>query len=110
MLPRFFTSNPDFKPAKKALHVAVKNTRISVSSCQAIELAPSLLIQTPVLGTFEQSQELEMSLDRLYGADGGFRGFIGIEVLRRFDVTLDFSRKRIYLKPNEEIGTPFKLR
>ena len=51
-----------------------------------------------------------MSLDRLYGADGGFRGFIGIEVLRRFDVTLDFSRKRIYLKPNEEIGTPFKLR
>jgi hypothetical protein len=36
-------------------------------------------------------------------------GNIGSAVLRRFRVTFDYSRKRVYLEPNERFAEPFEF-
>jgi hypothetical protein len=40
---------------------------------------------------------------RQEGADG----IVGSDLLRRFHVVFDYSRLKLYLKPNREFGTPF---
>jgi hypothetical protein len=41
-------------------------------------------------------------------ADAGNAGPIGNQVFSRFKVTLDYSRSRMYLEPNEFFGNPFE--
>jgi hypothetical protein len=41
-------------------------------------------------------------------ADEGNAGPIGNQVFSRFKVTLDYSRSRMYLEPNEMFGNPFE--
>jgi hypothetical protein len=50
-----------------------------------------------------------LSLDTagvLAGSEGD--GLLGGEVLRRFTVTLDYGRGRMYLQPNARLGEPFR--
>jgi S1-C subfamily serine protease len=42
----------------------------------------------------------------LSGSEGD--GLLGGEVLRRFTVTLDYGRGRMYLQPNARLGEPFR--
>jgi len=37
----------------------------------------------------------------------GFLGLLGMEVIKRFDVILDYQRKILYLKPNRDYNLPF---
>ncbi len=39
----------------------------------------------------------------------GYLGILGIEVIRRFNVILDYAHKKIYLKPNQAYHEVFKL-
>jgi hypothetical protein len=39
----------------------------------------------------------------------GYLGILGIEVIKRFNVILDYAHKKIYLKPNKSYGSPFKI-
>lgn len=41
-------------------------------------------------------------------ATANYDGTIGGDILRRFTVTLDYSRARMILEPNAEFGTPFE--
>lgn len=41
-------------------------------------------------------------------ATAGYDGTIGGDILRRFTVTLDYSRARMMLQPNASFGTPFE--
>jgi hypothetical protein len=43
------------------------------------------------------------------GVSGGTVGLLGGEVLRRFTVTVDYSRFRIILDPNGQLGTPMEF-
>jgi hypothetical protein len=62
-----------------------------------------------VIGPFEMPHPVVAFTDDAAGlrTDPQSAGLIGMEVLSRFDVTLDYSRERIYLKPNRRFGEPF---
>jgi predicted aspartyl protease len=59
----------------------------------------SFIIKDPITG-FSQSDEGDF-------ASTNFAGVIGNEVLRRFDVVIDYSRKRLILSPNKNFGAPY---
>ncbi|TCC99500.1 FKBP-type peptidyl-prolyl cis-trans isomerase [Pedobacter hiemivivus] len=39
----------------------------------------------------------------------GYLGILGIEVIKRFNVILDYAHKRIYLKPNQSFNSNFTI-
>lgn len=39
----------------------------------------------------------------------GYLGILGIEVIKHFNVILDYAHKKIYLKPNKAYGSPFRI-
>ena len=41
-------------------------------------------------------------------ARDGYLGILGIEIIKRFNVILDYANRKIHLKPNEEYGNEFK--
>ena len=41
--------------------------------------------------------------------DLGCNGLIGIEVMSQFNMIFDYSRNRLYLKPNKNYGVLFEL-
>lgn len=42
-------------------------------------------------------------------AKDGYLGILGIEVIKRFNVIIDYAGKKIYLKPNQSYNEAFKL-
>jgi hypothetical protein len=57
------------------------------------------IIKDPIAG-FAESEEGDF-------ASTNFDGVIGNEVLRRFDVVIDYSRRRLILSPNRNFGAPY---
>lgn len=58
-----------------------------------------LIIKDPITG-FSQSEQGDF-------ASTNFDGVIGNEVLRRFDVVVDYSRRRLILSPNKNFDAPY---
>ena len=58
-----------------------------------------LIIKDPITG-FSQSEQGDF-------ASTNFDGVIGNEVLRRFDVVVDYSRRRLILRPNKNFDAPY---
>jgi Aspartyl protease/PDZ domain len=67
---------------------------------KAVQLG-QLIIENPVAGF---SQDTEGS-----GASEENDGFIGGEILHRFKVILDYSRKQMILEPNKSLGDPYEV-
>ncbi len=61
-----------------------------------------------VIGRAEWAEIGPYRLEGPYGATGGVQ-LIGLEALRRFDVTFDYSRKQMFLLPNEHFNDPFNF-
>lgn len=59
-----------------------------------------LVLENPVV-LLSEDTEGEMA------SEGG-AGIIGNEIFKRFKLTLDYSRSRMYLEPNELFGNPFE--
>ncbi|WP_309709057.1 aspartyl protease family protein [Armatimonas sp.] len=61
------------------------------------------------LGPFALEKPLIKLSQQKSGADASERtaGRLGAEVLRRFTVTFDYGRKRLYLMPNAQLRDPF---
>jgi hypothetical protein len=74
-------------------------TKTKVGRVDALELGP-FTIERPVAG-FEYDAKGA-------GANADVAGNIGGEVLRRFTVTFDYSRRVMYLEPNAAFTEPFE--
>jgi hypothetical protein len=68
------------------------------------------VLESATMGAFTlQAPVGTLSLDTagvLSGAEGD--GLVGGDVLRRFTVTLDYGRGRMYLRANDRLGEPFR--
>ncbi|CAM4423472.1 Domain amino terminal to FKBP-type peptidyl-prolyl isomerase [Pedobacter westerhofensis] len=51
---------------------------------------------------------VRLTLNEKAEAKDGYLGILGIEIIKRFNVIMDYGRKRIYLKPNDSFGNVFE--
>jgi len=76
------------------------NQQVITGRANAVKLGSFTLKNVPV----------QFSLDTEgAGASEENDGLIGGEILRRFKVTLDYSRKRMILEPNKSFNDPYNL-
>jgi len=52
---------------------------------------------------------IRLTVNEAAEARDGYLGILGIEVIKRFNVILDYANKKIYLKPNAAYNSEFKL-
>jgi len=50
---------------------------------------------------------IDLTMNDKAEASEGYLGMIGIEIIRKFNVILDYADKKIYLKPNKMYKVPF---
>lgn len=64
---------------------------------------------TLAMGPFQLSRPVVAFTEDEAGlrTDAGSVGLVGMEVLSRFNVTFDYSRGQMYLKPNRRLNDPF---